>query len=41
MILIILIILIGILALTGLIGTLVALPRDGYRQIPTDPRKLP
>jgi len=29
------------LAVAGIVGTLRALPTDGYRQLPTDPTRLP
>lgn len=29
------------LAVAGIVGTLRALPVDGYRRIPTDPSRLP
>jgi len=32
---------IAAVALVGLVSSLVALPRDGYHQIPTDPARLP
>lgn len=32
---------IGGLALAGVIATLRALPADGYRRVPTDPKRLP
>ena len=37
----ILVILIAALALTGAVTTIVQLPRDGLRRIPTDPSRTP
>lgn len=34
------VIVIAALAAVGIVGSLVALPRDGYRPIPTDPARL-
>ncbi len=37
----ILLILLAVLAVAGIVGTLRALPIDGYRQVPTDPSRFP
>lgn len=36
-----LLIILAALAVAGIVGTLHALPIDGYRRIPTDPSRLP
>jgi hypothetical protein len=36
-----LLILLAALAVVGIVGTLRALPVDGYRRVPTDPSRLP